>query len=139
MERREAEQNLGFSLMELLVALVILALIIGLVVPRVIGYLGRARTDSAAVQIANIKAALNLYLIDVRRYPTIDEGLGALVTPPSGVANWRGPYLEDGKLPLDPWGRSFHYEPSTDQMTPRVYTLGADNAPGGEAENSDIG
>lgn len=129
----------GFSLMELLVALVILALIIGLVGPQVMGYLGRARTQSADVQIANIKAGLNLFMIDVGRYPNTDEGLKALTEAPAGLARWRGPYLEDDKLPLDPWGREFRYELTNGSLKPRIFTLGADDAPGGEGENADVG
>ncbi len=132
-------RNHGFSLMELLVALVILALIVGLVGPQVMGYLGRARTQSADVQIANIKAGLNLYMLDVGRYPTPEEGLKALTTAPGGAAKWRGPYLEDGKLPADPWGRDFRYEISSDGLHPRIFSLGADDAPGGDGENADIG
>jgi general secretion pathway protein G len=129
----------GFSLMELLVALVILALIIGLVGPQVMGYLGRARSQSADVQIANIKAGLNLFMIDVGRYPNADEGLKALTEAPAGLARWRGPYLEDDELPLDPWGRDFRYELTNGSLKPRIFTLGADDAPGGEGENADVG
>ena len=129
----------GFSLMELLVALVILALIIGLVGPQVMGYLGRARSQSADVQIANMKAGLNLFMIDVGRYPNADEGLKALTEAPADPTRWRGPYLAEDRLPLDPWGREFRYELTADGMKPRIYSLGADDAPGGEGENADIG
>jgi general secretion pathway protein G len=139
MNGRKKHYSQGFSLMELLVALVILALIVGLVGPQVMGYLGRARTQSADVQIANIKAGLNLYMIDVGRYPTPEEGLEALTAAPAGATKWRGPYLEDGKLPTDPWDREFRYEISPNGLSPRIFSLGADDAPGGEGENADIG
>ncbi len=139
MRRVRKAGDRGFSLMELLVALVILALIVGLVAPQVMGYLGRARGQTADVQIANIKAALNLYLIDNGRYPSGDEGLAVLVKAPAGAPNWRGPYLEDGKMPLDPWGHDYRYEFTADGLPPRVFTLGADNAAGGEGDNADVG
>ncbi len=139
MKRKTSKPDAGFSLMELLVALVILALIVGLVAPQVLGYLGRARTDSAKVQIDHLKSSLSLYLVDVRRYPSSTEGLEALVKAPPGAATWRGPYVEEGELPTDPWGRAYQYELTTDGARPRVFSLGADAAPGGEGENEDVG
>lgn len=139
MRQTRKNKDQGFSLMELLVALVILALIMGLVAPQVLGYLGRARSQSTDVQIASIKTAMNLFLIDVGRYPNSDEGVKALTEAPSGQARWKGPYLEDGKMPLDPWGREFRYELGGNGLKPRIFTLGADDAPGGEGENADIG
>lgn len=139
MTRKTRKRDQGFSLMELLVALVILALIVGLVAPQVIGYLGRARSQSAEVQIGHLKSALGLYLVDMGRYPSPSEGLDALVKAPVGAANWRGPYVEDGNLPLDPWERPYRYELSPDGVRARVFTLGADDAAGGEGENADVG
>lgn len=139
MKPKTSKRDAGFSLMELLVALVILALIVGLVAPQVLGYLGRARTQSASVQIDNLKSSLSLYLVDMGRYPSSSEGLEALIKAPPGAASWRGPYVEDGKLPMDPWGREFGYELPPDGARPRVFTLGADAAPGGEGENEDVG
>lgn len=136
---RDSKRERGFSLMELLVALVILALIVGLVAPQVLGYLGRGRSQTAEVQIGNIKSALSLYMLDMGRYPSTTEGLDALVKAPAGVPAWKGPYLDDGKLPVDPWSRPYRYELSPDNLRARVYTLGADDAPGGDGENADIG
>jgi len=138
MKPKSSKREAGFSLMELLVALVILALIVGLVAPQVLGYLGRAKTDSAKVQIDHLKSSLSLYLVDMGRYPSSSEGLGSLVTAPPGAANWRGPYVEDGQVPADPWGKPYGYELTPDSR-PRVFTLGADAAPGGEGENEDVG
>jgi len=139
MKPKSSKRDAGFSLMELLVALVILALIVGLVAPQVLGYLGRARSQSADVQIDNLKSALSLYLVDMGRYPSSSEGLEALIKAPPGAASWRGPYVEDGELPMDPWGRAFEYELTADGGRPRVFTLGADATPGGEGENADMG
>ena len=138
MKPKSSKREAGFSLMELLVALVILALIVGLVAPQVLGYLGRAKTDSAKVQIDHLKSSLSLYLVDMGRYPSSSEGLESLVKAPPGAANWRGPYVEDGQVPADPWCKPFGYELTPDSR-PRVFTLGADAAPGGEGENEDVG
>jgi general secretion pathway protein G len=138
MKPKSSKREAGFSLMELLVALVILALIVGLVAPQVLGYLGRAKTDSAKVQIDHLKSSLSLYLVDMGRYPSSSEGLESLVKAPPGAANWRGPYVEDGQVAADPWGKPYGYELTPDSR-PRVFTLGADAAPGGEGENEDVG
>ena len=136
-EKKKRDQ--GFSLMELLVALVILALIVGLVAPQVLGYLGRAKSQTAGVQIDNLKTSLSLYLVDMGRYPSASEGLDALVKAPMGSTTWRGPYIEDGTLPADPWGNAYRYELPADGTKPRIFSLGQDNAPGGEGDNADIG
>lgn len=132
-------RDAGFSLMELLVALVILALIVGLVAPQVLGYLGRAKSQTAEVQIDHLKTSLSGYLLDMGRYPTAAEGLDALVKAPPGATSWKGPYIDDEEVPLDPWSRPYLYEPSANGGRPRVYTLGADEAPGGEGEAADVG
>ncbi len=129
----------GFSLLELLVVLAILALLAGVVAPRVIGQLGKAKGQTASVQIENIKTALDMFLIDVGRYPTKEEGLGALVEPTSAMTGWAGPYMTDGVVPADPWGKTFRYAPAPDGNGVLVYTLGADDAPGGTGDNADIG
>jgi len=129
----------GFSLLELLVALVILALIMGLVGPRMLGYLSRAKSQAANAQIDNLEGALDLYLLDVGRYPTEEQGLVALVEAPTTVRTWNGPYLEEDEVPLDPWGQPYRYAMAPEKRKPSVYTLGQDNAEGGEGENADLG
>lgn len=133
--RREA----GFSLFELLVVLAILALIMGLVAPRVIGYLGRGKAQTTGLQLEYIHAALDLFLLDIGRYPTEEEGLRVLVSNEGNLDNWNGPYLKKKSMPEDGWGRPFRYKPGADGETPTVYSLGADNEPGGDGENRDIG
>lgn len=129
----------GFSLVEMLIALAIIALIMGLVAPRVVGYLGRAKSQSAEIQIEHIKGALNLFLLDMGRYPTSEEGLDALMDAPLGSSKWAGPYIDDEAVPLDPWERSYRYEVVNEGLSVRVYTLGADDSEGGSGENADIG
>ena len=128
----------GFTLIELLVVLVILGLLAGLVGPRVVGYLGRGKADTAKLQVEQLAAAMDLYLLDVGRYPTGDEGIEALLQNSSGAKNWRGPYLRKDEVPLDPWGNEFHYEPPGESGNLEIYSLGADNAEGGDGDNADI-
>ncbi|MCP4285026.1 MAG: type II secretion system major pseudopilin GspG [Gammaproteobacteria bacterium] len=128
----------GFTLIELLVVLVILGLLAGLVGPKVVSYLGRGKTDTAKLQIEQLAAAMDLYLLDVGRYPSADAGINALLQNNSDSKNWRGPYLRKDQVPLDPWGNQFHYEPPGERGNIQLYSLGADNAEGGEGDNADI-
>lgn len=129
---------LGFTLIELLVVLVILGLLAGLVGPKVVNYLSRGKTDTTRLQVEQIAAALDLFLLDVGRYPTEDEGIEALVEEQSAISNWRGPYLRKKEIPLDPWGRPYHYRYPGQDGDFDLYSLGADDAEGGEGENADI-
>ncbi|MFN7055084.1 type II secretion system major pseudopilin GspG [Hyphomonas sp.] len=133
--RRQA----GFSLMELLVALVILALIMGVVGPRVIGYLSRAKSQTAETQVRNMQGALDMFMLDVGRYPTEEEGLRALVAAPASAPGWAGPYLDEDEVPADPWGRPYLYATAPDGVRVRVYSLGRDGVEGGSGEDADIG
>lgn len=128
----------GFTLVELLVVLAILGLLAGLVGPRVIGQLGGAKSKTVAVQIKDLEAAVNLFRLDVGRYPSEQEGLQALVTQPSGVTAWNGPYLRKG-LPSDPWNNPYRYRSPGQHGDVDILSYGADNAPGGDGENADIG
>ena len=135
--RRSRGTAAGFTLVELLVVLAILTLLAGLVGPRVLGQLGGAKSKTAAVQIADIDKAMELFKLDVGRFPTTEEGLAALATKPSTVSSgWAGPYLK-GTLPTDPWGKPYHYQLSP-AGTIEILSLGADGAVGGEGENADI-
>lgn len=99
----------GISLLEIMIVLAVIALIMGLVAPRVIGYFGRAKTQTAEIQMTHIKGALQLMYIDMGRYPSEAEGLGALITAPAGSTGWQGPYLEDAEGLKDPWNRQYLY------------------------------
>lgn len=136
---RHHRKEAGFTLVELLVVLVILGLLFGLVVPRTIDYLGRAKADVAKVQIQNLSQALDLYRLDNGRYPTQDEGLKALVARPANAARWNGPYVKGNEVPPDPWGKPYFYEvPSKRGMAYDLYSLGSDGARGGNGENADV-
>jgi general secretion pathway protein G len=135
---RRREHERGFTLVELLVVLAILGLLIGLVAPQVLKYLGRARSDAAHLDIENLSSALDLYKLDERHYPTQQEGLAALIERPAGSEGWNGPYLKQKKLPTDPWGHPYIYRMPGEHGEYDLYTLGADNTPGGTGENQDV-
>jgi general secretion pathway protein G len=128
----------GFTLIELLVVLAILGLLVALVTPQMLKYLGKAKTDAARIDLHNIESALDLYRLDMSRYPTQQEGLAALVAPPSGSTSWSGPYLKQREAPLDPWRHPYVYRIPGEHGEYDLYTLGADNAPGGTGENQDV-
>lgn len=127
---------MGFTLVELLVVLAILALLAGIVGPKVLGQLGGAKAKTAAVQISDLEKTLEIFKLDVGRYPTAEEGLDALVTKPANATAWSGPYLKGG-VPLDPWSHPYVYKPGAGG-TVEIMSFGADGTPGGEGENADI-
>ncbi|QDF95609.1 type II secretion system protein GspG [Azoarcus sp. DD4] len=129
----------GFTLVELLVVLAILGLLVGLVGPRVLGQLGGAKSKTAPVQIKDLEQAAELFKLDVTRFPSAAEGLDALVTRPASAPGWNGPYLKKGGVPRDPWGNAYRYDVPGRHGDIDIYTLGADNAPGGDGENADVG
>lgn len=128
----------GLTLFELLVVLAILAFLATLVAPRVVGYLGRAKSDIARAQAANIASSLELFFLDYGRYPTEEEGLKALVEAPGETSEWRGPYLKEESALSDPWGRPYVYAPETGADAFEVISLGRDGAEGGDGEDADI-
>lgn len=128
----------GFSLIELLVVLVILGLLASVVGPNVMKKLSGAKTKTARLQIEDLGAALDLYYLEVGSYPTTEQGLQALVEQPADVDGWAGPYLKKTEVPTDPWGQAYHYQSPGEHGPYDLYTLGKDNAEGGEQENGDI-
>jgi len=133
--RREA----GFTLLELLVVLAILGLLAAIIAPQVIKYIGTSKTQTAKVQVQNVVAALELFRLDVGRYPTPQEGLPALVTAPNSATGWNGPYLKKESALVDPWGNPYLYKVPGDHGEVDVFTLGSDKAPGGTGEAQDVG
>lgn len=125
----------GFTLIELLVVLAILTLLAGLVGPRVLGQLGGAKSKTAAVQIADLEKSLELFKLDVGRFPSTEEGLQALSAKPATANGWNGPYIKGG-VPNDPWGKPYKY--ATVAAGIEIMTLGADGAAGGDGENADV-
>jgi general secretion pathway protein G len=127
----------GFTLIELLVVLAILTLLAGLVGPRVLGQLGGAKSKTASVQIADIEKSLELYKLDVGRFPSTEEGLQALSAKPANANGWNGPYMKGG-VPNDPWGKPYKYTSPAPGGGIEILSLGADGAPGGDGENADL-
>ena len=128
----------GFTLMELLVVLAILGLLAGLVGPQVLNQLGGAKSKTAKIQIKDLEQSLEMYKLDVGRYPSTDEGLSALVAKPAGVVGWNGPYLKSD-VPLDPWNREYQYRFPGEHAEIDIYTYGQNGAAGGDGEDADVG
>ena len=135
---KPSKRQPGFSLIELLVVLTIIALLGAVVGPQVMKHLGRAKSDTTRMQIEDLGAALDLYYLDNGRYPGTDEGLSALVVAPAGSDRWNGPYLKKNKIPRDGWGNAYHYASPGKNGPYDLYSYGADNAAGGEGENGDV-
>ncbi|MFA5496419.1 MAG: type II secretion system major pseudopilin GspG [Porticoccaceae bacterium] len=138
MSTNTKRRNAGFTLVELLVVLAILALLAGLVGPQVLKQLGGAKSKTATVQIRDLEQALEMYKLDVGRFPTSDQGLDALVRQPSGVPGWNGPYLKGSAVPRDPWGGDYNYRYPGQNAEFDLVSYGLDGTPGGDGENADI-
>ena len=122
----------------MLVVLTIIALILGLVGPRVLNYLGESRTKTAKLQIESFGSALDLFYLDTGRYPTTSEGLSALVQRPNGTEVWNGPYVKGGKVPADPWGNAYQYRSPVEKAPYEIVSYGADGHEGGAGTAADI-
>lgn len=124
----------GFTLVELLLVLVILALIGGLVLPGIIGKAEGAKVKAAASQINRLAMAVESYYLDTGETP---DDLEQLVQEPGNVGGWNGPYVKASSL-KDPWGREYVYQYPGDHGDFDIYSLGSDGQPGGEDNNADI-
>ncbi len=140
--KEKGEKRNGFTLIEMIVVMIILAVIAGLVGPRLFKNVARAKRSAAKAQIELLGIALDNYRLDNDMYPTTQQGLQALVTEPTSPPvppNWDGPYLKK-EVPVDPWGREYYYE-SPGTYNPDgydLYSLGRDGLEGGDDEDADV-
>jgi len=130
--RRTLER--GFTLVEMLVVISIIALIMALVGPRVLNFLAESKTKAAKIQIASLESALDLYALDTGQYPSSSEGLDALMHRPGGVTSWSGPYLKGNEVPNDPWGKPYVYRSPGEHGPYDIVSYGPKGQEGGTAE-----
>jgi general secretion pathway protein G len=138
MTTRKSGLSKGFTLLELLVVLVVLGLLAGLVGPQVMKHVGTSKTKTAFLQIEELGTALEMYRLEIGSYPTTEQGLAALVQKPANIEQWKGPYLRKPIVPKDPWGRDYRYRHPGEHGNFDIYSLGADDANGGDGENADV-
>jgi general secretion pathway protein G len=136
--RRIRRSLAGFTLLELLVVIVIIGLLAGYVAPRYFSQVGKSEIQVARAQIESLEKALDQYRLDMRRYPSAEEGLAALVAKPASAPAWSGPYLKKA-VPGDPWGRPYVYRTPGQKSEFEVVSYGRDGKPGGTGEDADIG
>jgi len=130
--RRDQAKQTGFTLIEILLVMAIVAMLAALVAPNLFRQQAGARRDVALTQIASLQTALDMYRIDMNEYPNTLEGL---MENDSGRAAWNGPYLR-GNLPLDPWDNEYVYEGGRREFS--LISYGADGEQGGEEDDADI-
>src|SRR3974390_1864184 len=134
--RRTLER--GFTLVEMLVVISIIALIMALVGPRVLNFLAESKVKAAKIQIVSLESALDLYALDTGQYPSSSEGLDALMHRPGGVTSWSGPYLKGSEVPNDPWGKPYIYRSPGEHGSYDIVSYGADGKEGGTGATADI-
>ena len=128
----------GMTLIEILVVLVLISVVVGVVGGNFIGKGEKAKADAAKIEIGQIGQTLDLYKLEVGRYPTTQEGLQAMISAPAGVTNWNGPYWKKSTVPKDPWGNEYKYVSPAPNAPYEISSLGADGKEGGEGPNKDI-
>jgi len=126
------------TLIEILVVLVLIGIVMGIVGSNFIGKGEEAKRKAAKIEINQIGQTLDLYKLETGKYPTTQEGLQALITAPSGVNNWNGPYWKKESLPKDPWNNEYKYASPGQHGAYDIISLGADGREGGEGPNKDI-
>jgi len=132
------KQMAGMTLIEILVVLVLIGVVLGIVGGNFIGRGEKAKADAAKIEIGQIGQTLDLFKLEVGRYPTSQEGLQALISAPPGVNNWNGPYWKKNEIPKDPWGNEYKYATPGQHGAYDLLSYGADGKEGGEGPNKDI-
>ena len=136
--RSNRARERGMTLIEILVVLVLIGIVLGIVGGNFIGKGEKAKADAAKIEIGQIAQTLDLYKLEVGRYPSSQEGLQALISAPAGVANWNGPYWKKSAVPKDPWGNEYKYASPGSKGPYDIVSLGADGKEGGEGPDKDI-
>lgn len=135
--RPRCSRQLGFTLLELLVVMVIIGLLAAYVGPQYFAQLGKSEVKATQAQISALQKALDTYRIDVGKYPTTEQGLAALNAKPQNEPKWSGPYLQKA-VPADPWGRAYLYKSPGEHGDYDLLSLGKDGQPGGTGEAADL-
>jgi general secretion pathway protein G len=135
---RQHQSRIGFTLLELMVVLLILALIASIAAPQVTKHLRKAKLETAKIQIDALGAAVDSFHVDNGRFPTNEEALDALIERPAGLATWDGPYIKKKESLIDPWGEPYRYRVPGKSGEYDVYSFGSDKKEGGEGDAGDI-
>jgi general secretion pathway protein G len=136
---KKVTKRRGFTLIELMIVLIILVMLFAIAGPRLLGTQKKADIKGTKAQVGNLEASLKLYSVDMRTFPSTEDGLAALIQPPADEAKarkWDGPYLDDEVVPADAWGNAFVYEyPPTNggRDFPNISSVGLD----GESDTED--
>lgn len=137
LRRKRQRSDAGFTLVEILVVITIIGLIMALVGPRVLNYLGESKTKAAKIQIESFSSALDLFYLDLGRYPSSSEGLTGLARS-NNMPGWNGPYLRGGVVPNDPWGNPYLYRSPGERAPFEIISRGSDGQEGGSGTAADI-
>lgn len=132
-----SSRQVGFTLLELLVVMVIIGLLVGYVAPKYFAQLGKSEVKATRAQIGAISKALDVYRLDTGHYPSQEAGLNALNTAPANEPKWQGPYLQKA-VPLDSWGQPYIYRIPGEKNDYDLFSYGKDGKPGGTDDNADI-
>jgi general secretion pathway protein G len=134
---RKLSGECGFTLLELLVVVAIIALLVGYVAPRYFSQIGKSEVGLARAQIDSLEKALDQYRLDTGHYPSTDQGLAALQAQPANEPKWGGPYMRK-VIPPDPWGQPYHYQSPGSHGDFDLFSYGKDGQSGGVGDAADI-